>query len=291
MSNCQVINHIEPLLERYDGFLIDQWGVLHNGVEVLPGVIEALEALQQAGKKVIILSNSGRRAAANQTNMQRMGIAPGLYDAIITSGEAAWLGLSEKQDEAFTGLGKRCLFFSRKGDYQAIEGLDINIVEQPQQADFILLSGIGHDADVVADIERRLQQAMPYKLPMICSNPDITGVSGDELVTCPGALAQRYEQDGGEVHYVGKPWPAIYRIALAQLGVEKTATVAIGDSLQHDIQGAAGAGIDSVLVTDGIHQQSFSAQADAAKMLVSLDELVAREGLPAPQWIMRRFCL
>jgi HAD superfamily hydrolase (TIGR01459 family) len=291
MSNCRILPGIEPLIERYDGFLLDQWGVLHNGVEVLPGVTEALQALQQTGKKVIILSNSGRRAAANQANMQRMGIDPGLYNAIITSGEAAWLGLSEKQDQAFAGLGKRCLFFSRKGDYQALEGLDLTLAGHPAEADFILLSGIGHDPAVAEDIDRQLQQAVAYHLPMICSNPDITGVAGDELVTCPGALAQNYQKAGGEVHYVGKPWPAIYRIALAQLGLDNAATVAIGDSLQHDIKGAAGAGIDSVLVTAGIHQQNFSKATGEPEILNSLAGLIAREGLSAPQWLIKSFRL
>jgi HAD superfamily hydrolase (TIGR01459 family) len=292
MTDCKIIDGIEPLLERYDGFLLDQWGVLHNGVEVLPGVIEALQALQQAGKQVVILSNSGRRAATNQANMQRMGIEPGLYNAIITSGEAAWLGLKEQQDPAFTVPGRRCLFFSRKGgDIQAIEGLDLDIVDHPEQADFILLSGLDHDPAVAQEVNQQLQQALKYGLPMICSNPDITGVVGDELVTCPGALAQNYEQAGGEVRYVGKPWPAIYRVALARLELDKRTIVAIGDSLQHDIQGAANAGIDSVLVTAGIHQESFSVNATAPEILRSLEQLVVREKLTQPQWIIRSFCL
>jgi ribonucleotide monophosphatase NagD (HAD superfamily) len=75
MSNCRILPGIEPLIGRYDGFLLDQWGVLHNGVEVLPGVLDALQALQRAAKTVIILSNSGRRAAANQANISTYGFS------------------------------------------------------------------------------------------------------------------------------------------------------------------------------------------------------------------------
>ena len=52
---------------------------------------------------------------------------------------------------------------------------------------------------------------------------------------------------------MGKPAPVIYAAALEMLQLPPTDVVAVGDSLAHDIAGAAAAGIDSVFVAGGIH--------------------------------------
>ena len=254
----KVIASLTPLIDHYDGFLVDQWGVLHNGSDVFPGVIEALKALRQADKTVAIISNSGRRAQHNRQQMTRLGIDSDLYQAMITSGETAWLGFNTRNDTTFADLGQRCLFFSRDNDCSAIEGLALQRVERAQDADFAWLSGIDSEPDRIAQVRVQLAAALQCGLPLVCSNPDTKTVERTGLGPGPGALAHDYQQLGGEVRYIGKPWPTIYRAALAAIDLPTDRIVAIGDSLQHDIGGAAAMGIDGALITSGVHQAHFA---------------------------------
>ncbi len=52
---------------------------------------------------------------------------------------------------------------------------------------------------------------------------------------------------------MGKPAPIIYKAALDWLNLPPQHVIAIGDSLEHDIAGAQGAGVDSVFIAGGIH--------------------------------------
>ena len=55
-----VLQGMHAVAERYDGFVLDLWGVVHDGVTVFPGVIEALERLRDASKKLVFLSKSSK---------------------------------------------------------------------------------------------------------------------------------------------------------------------------------------------------------------------------------------
>nr|MBA2771792.1 HAD hydrolase-like protein [Sphingomonas sp.] len=93
-------------------------------------------------------------------------------------------------------------------------------------------------------------------------------IHGGVALPCAGALADLYARLGGEVEWYGKPYPAIYRHALALVGDPPAdAVLAIGDSLATDVLGAARMGFDCVFVTGGIHggepfPQEFAAEND-----------------------------
>ena len=91
-----------------------------------------------------------------------------------------------------------------------------------------------------------------------CANPDLVVMHGNRLALCAGALAQWYEEAGGRVRWHGKPFRSVYDTCLELLGIEdRTRILAVGDSLRTDIAGATGAGLDSVLIADGIHAEEF----------------------------------
>ena len=79
------IRHFAPLAARYDGFIVDLWGVVHDGVRPYPGAVDCLTRLRDAGKRVVMLSNAPRRNHAAQESMRRMGIADDLYTDIPVS--------------------------------------------------------------------------------------------------------------------------------------------------------------------------------------------------------------
>ncbi len=60
---------LADLASRYRGFIVDQWGVLHDGGAPYPDALEGLAELRAAGKRVVLLSNSGKRAAVNRQRL------------------------------------------------------------------------------------------------------------------------------------------------------------------------------------------------------------------------------
>jgi ribonucleotide monophosphatase NagD (HAD superfamily) len=93
---------------------------------------------------------------------------------------------------------------------------------------------------------------------MVCANPDLVVIQQGHRSICAGAVAERYEALGGRVRWHGKPFASVYHTCFGLLGIaEKSRILAVGDSLRTDIAGAAGAGIDSLLVTGGIHAEEF----------------------------------
>ena len=258
-----ILGGFAAVASRYDGFILDLWGVIHDGVNPYPGAVDCLKHLRAAGKRSVLLSNAPRRSFAAEKMLRRMNIPVDLYDAILTSGEAVHLALRDRTDPWFAALGTRAYFLGPERDRNVVEGLDITIVDSPSLADFVLNTGPDdHRSPTdVGEFEDTLQDCARHGLPMICANPDLEVIRGGERVICAGALAARYEQMGGAVRSLGKPDPAIYVPVLAMLGTTKTATLAVGDSLRTDIAGAARAGVDSCWVLGGIHGEALGGEA------------------------------
>lgn len=244
-----------PLAGRYDGFVLDLWGVIHDGINAFPHAVDCLDRLHRAGKKALLLSNVPRPNAAAQDLMRRMGIADTLYTDILTSGEAVRRALQNPPDLWWAKLGTRVFHLGPERDLPVLEGLALDRVPLPGDADFVLNTGPDDHRNPgdLAEFEPVLQECARHELPMVCGNPDLEVIRGGARVLCAGALAVRYRQLGGDVRSLGKPDPAIYQPALQQLGLPPERVLAVGDSLRTDIAGAAGVDLASCWVLDGIH--------------------------------------
>ena len=243
------------LADRYDGFIIDLWGVLHDGVTAYPGATDCLRRLRDAGKPSVLLSNAPRRSRLAREAMRGMGIPDDLYTDLLTSGEAVHMALAARTDPWFAALGPRVLHLGPERDRNVIERLDLTLAAAASEADFVLNTGPDdhqNPTDVGA-YEQALQDCAVHALPMICANPDLEVIRGGRRVICAGALAVRYEVLGGDVRWVGKPDPAIYRPVFERLGLPARRLLAVGDSLRTDIAGAKAAGVASAWVLGGIH--------------------------------------
>lgn len=248
---------IAPLARDFDGFVLDQWGVLHDGTRPYPGARQCLERLREAGKRVVILSNSGRREAANIRLMESMGFPPALYERFVSAGEDARAALERRADPFHARLGRRYFGFLREGNASLLEGLALARTERIEEADFLVVIGIDSPARPLSSYEADLAMGVRLRLPMVCANPDIARVSPEGLIDAPGVLARRYEELGGEVFYHGKPYPAIYESCLEALDCPRERVIAIGDSIEHDVLGAARAGLPSAFVAGGIHMKDL----------------------------------
>lgn len=271
---------LSALAERYDAFIIDLWGVMHDGLKAYPAAVEALKELRRAGKRSVILSNAPRRAAVIARRNAELGIPEDLPDHLLSSGEDAWQHLKTRPDAWYQALGRRCYHLGPERDYGMREGLDLEFVDSLADADFILNTGILHDHDQVETYRVFLDEGLARKLPMICANPDLIVMRGDAMEICAGALALDYEQKGGDVRWHGKPHPEVYRSCFALLeGIAPSRIAAIGDSLRTDVAGAEASGIDSIFIAGGIHGEELHVDNEG-----SLDPKAYAAFIEAAKW-------
>jgi HAD superfamily hydrolase (TIGR01459 family) len=253
-----------PLAARYDGFVLDLWGVIHDGVNAFPHSVETLRRLQDAGKRTLLLSNVPRPNDAVQTMMRRMGIEDSLYTGILTSGEAVRRALQDPPDLWWTELGIRVFHLGPDRDKPVLDGLPLTAVTIPAEADFVLNTGPDdhRNPSDMAEFEPILAECARHRLKMICANPDLEVIRGGVRVLCAGALAVRYTELGGDVRSLGKPDPAIYQPVLEQLGLPPDRVLAVGDSLRTDIAGAIGVDLATCWILDGVDGATLKAAGD-----------------------------
>lgn len=288
MGTPRFVEGIGAFADRYQGFILDQWGVIHDGRQPLSDALAAILELKRRGKRLVLLSNSGRRAELNRQRLAGMGFNMAWFDGIVTSGETAWLLLKHRPRPPYRDLGRKCLLLTIGGDLGVVEGLDLDLVEEAKDADFLFVTGLEIPPRSLEDYLLELERAAARALPMLCSNPDRVAPVGGELVLAPGALAARYEALGGTVHYVGKPYAPVYGACLDALeGLERREIVAIGDSMEHDIKGANEAGIASCFLTAGIHAAEFPPDLSQASRARALDRLAADHAAD-PDWVTTR---
>ena len=263
----------------YDGFILDLWGVLHDGARPYPGAVATLAALKAAGKRVVVLSNAPRRAALVEARMIEIGLPPGLWDHVHSSGEEAWQHLARRDDPFYAALGRRCYHIGPARDNNMLRGIDLERVGDVAAAEFILNTGPSDWDETVAQYEPLLVAAVARDLPMVCANPDLVVIHHGRRSICAGAVAERYAALGGRVRWHGKPFPSVYATCFALLGIaDRSRVLAIGDSLRTDIAGAEAAGIDSVLVVGGIHAEELGLAPGEAPDLVRVAAMIAADG-------------
>ena len=246
------LNGLAALAQTYDAFIVDLWGVVHDGIAPYAGALECLAQLHE--KPVLLLSNAPRRAWSAREGLRALGVGDHLYSALLTSGEATWLALRDRAEPWFAALGTRVYHLGPARDRNVMDGADLIQVVSPADADFVLNTGPDdqRDGQEIGAFAVELAACLRHRLPMVCANPDLEIVRGGVRILCAGALAQYYGARGGDVRWIGKPDPAIYDQALLLLGVDRTRVLAIGDSLRTDIAGAAAARIDAVWVLGGV---------------------------------------
>jgi HAD superfamily hydrolase (TIGR01459 family) len=253
-----ILAGLKDLPPRYKGLIVDLWGVIHDGITPYPGVVEAMTALKDCGRSLVMLSNAPRRAQSLVDLMTDMGIDRHLYLDIITSGEVVFQELLTRRDPWFAGLGRRCLHMGTERDRDLFEGLSLDLVDDLGQAQFLLVTGPDDYEDRVEDFMPLMDAAKARGLPMVCANPDLVVIRSGRPLVCAGALAAYYGDIGGEVCYRGKPDPAIYDVCLARMGIsERGRVLGVGDAFATDVAGARAAGIDSLLCTGGIHAEEI----------------------------------
>ena len=282
---------VSELADRFDALILDLWGVVMDGTHAYDGAPECMAALHDHGKKIILLSNAPRRESAVAERLAGMGIDAKLYDRIVSSGEASRIALETRADPAFAALGRRYHYVGPDRDANLLDGLDYQAAPL-ETADFLLNTGIFDDDDPLEKYSPMLTTASGRGLAMVCTNPDRVVVRhSGQRVLCAGALAEAYEGMGGQVHYFGKPYPAIYDVCFDLLdGIDRGRVLAVGDTLETDIAGAQSVGLGTVLVQGGVLAEPLgitwgeSASDDRLQALCAEHGTMPDMALPALIW-------
>ncbi len=266
-----MLDGIESLAYRYDGFILDLWGVVHDGRRPYPGVADALGRLRGMGKRVAFLSNAPRRASVVDDLLIGMGLDRALWNGTMTSGELAWRHLKWRDRADFAALGTRALYIGPERDLSVAAETGVTLVADVNEAEFVLNTGpepTRGNGDV-GPYRPALEACAARRLPMVCVNPDRFVMVGNERVICAGALADLYVELGGlRAIEIGKPDAAAYPPVLELLGLtDRSRILAIGDSPHTDLAGAQAAGIDAVWALTGLAAHAHGEAPEPAKLM------------------------
>ncbi|MCR9257929.1 MAG: TIGR01459 family HAD-type hydrolase [Alphaproteobacteria bacterium] len=258
MSEHRVIGGLSEVVDDYDVFVFDVWGVIYDGGPAYPGAVEVFQELARAGKKVGVLSNSPRRHFVVEERLAKLGIPREAYTTVHTSGQEVYERLREGEDPDFTDVGRSFVDTGPSRFADLIDDLGYRPVATLAEADFVLASGPEvktHGLDAYTDF---LKEALDRDLPMICANPDVAVYDQGTKDICAGAIAQAYAEMGGKMRQVGKPHPEVYDRILKMMGIEDTSrALMIGDNLETDIPGGHGVGMHSLWILGGIHRDTL----------------------------------
>nr|WP_294846185.1 TIGR01459 family HAD-type hydrolase [uncultured Sphingomonas sp.] len=236
--------NLDTLDPRFTTVLCDVWGVLHDGGSLFPGVKSRLLRWSEEGRRVVLLTNAPRPASRIEYDLRAMGLPREAWHAVVSSGAAGIAALVNPQ--------RPVGFLGTDEDRVDLESNGVILTD----GDFAEIAAAGLDEwhHTMADYRQDLAAWRDRDVLFHCLNPDRVVVHLGERYVCPGALADEYEAMGGRVAWYGKPFAPIYDYALKVAGDPPRDTVlAIGDSLQTDMAGAAAQGIDAIFVTGGIH--------------------------------------
>ena len=225
-----------------------------------------------------MLSNSAKTGADNIVRLAKFGFGPQHFDAVVTSGDAAQAAIRSGALGAGFGPGAKVHISGKPGDDYGFGDLGFTLT-WPDEADGIILAACQEPDRNWREQIRDLTKAANRGVTIAVCNPDLEMLTPKGVRPSAGAIALELERKGAVLRYFGKPHGDIYRTALAALGNPPPMTVlAIGDSPEHDIAGAAGAGLDSVLLRTGILSDKDDASLQArlpkgARRVFSLSEL------------------
>lgn len=252
-SAIPIITSIAPLAETRTAWLVDIWGVMHNGAAPYLAAAEACAEFRKRGGTVLLLSNAPRPAASVIEQLDRIGVPGNAYDCVLTSGDA-----SRDMIRRAAAGGRSIGHIGPERDLGLFEGVGAPV--PLQQAQTVVCSGLFDDERETPETYIEILALLKKRgADMICANPDLTVERAGRIVYCAGALAQAYEQMGGTVAYAGKPHLPVYALAFEEIEklrgapVERSRVLAIGDGVGTDIAGAAAAQIDAVYVASGVH--------------------------------------
>jgi HAD superfamily hydrolase (TIGR01459 family) len=238
---------LSSIVDNYQLFYIDLWGVVHNGVSLHQEAIKALKEITKKGKKYILLTNAPRPNKVVRSFLEKMGMDKEIRDRVFTSGEASLNFLKKNLKE------KKFFHVGPPRDFDLFHEFVKMKSDTLEKSEYILCTGLFEDQDKDLNYYKELFEKNLNK-QMVCTNPDLIVDRGNVRELCAGSVAMVFEKMGGEVIYFGKPYPEVYNQSIDNKGKK---ILSIGDNLNTDIKGANLLNYDSLIISNGIHKNEI----------------------------------
>jgi len=287
-DKVEFIRGMETLVDTYDTFLLDMWGVMHNGCSPYPGVVDCVEKLSRAGKRLVILSNSSKRSIHATKMLRKLGFNPDDFHGIWTSGEICHRMLSGDttlqcdiwavlKNLRASGQTKAIVLGSGDEDAEYVQSAGWELAYDVSEADILIARGtftvvtsetiVPNDGQSSGQYQEKLDEiltaAAKLRIPMLICNPD--KVRPDEsLSPMPGAIGDKYvkqlqlcnslslSEAQCLVKRIGKPYQEIYHLALASIEgcseMARLGSLMVGDALETDVTGGLTLGCNTLWV-------------------------------------------
>jgi len=237
---------LKSVVNEYDLFFIDIWGVVHDGINLHNNSIEVLENLSKERKEFVLLTNAPRPNEVVVSFLKKMGFKK-FFKNVFTSGEASLKYLlKDLRNQKFFHIGPP-RDFDLFNDFKNSQSKDLN------ESQYLLCTGLFDDHDQDLNYYKNLLEKHINK-KMICTNPDLIVDRGNKRELCAGSVAMIFEKMGGEVVYFGKPYAEVYNQSIDN---SKKRILSIGDNLNTDIKGANLLNYDSLLILNGVHKEEI----------------------------------
>ena len=292
LKKFKILSNFNQVAHKYEAFIIDIWGVLWDGIEPYKNSIESLKKLIKLNKYIILLSNAPRRAKIVSDRLKDIGIDRSNYHKIISSGEICRLKFL-KNRKLLNKFGHTYYFIGQTQDQKITESIKLTETYNIKKADFVLVCGTRRFEDTLNDYIKELDLALSYNLPLICANPDKVVIrKTGELLVCAGSMAEYYQKNGGLVYQYGKPFIETYQLCFdyltqTNINIEKNNILCVGDALETDILGANNYGLESLLITDGIHKNQLNSN-NTTISEIHLKKFFEKRKI-VPEYILKEF--
>ena len=263
------------LVDCYDAFILDGYGVINLGPEPIPGIAETVGALRAAGREVMVLTNGAGRPSRHTARRYAgwgLDIPEGL---VVSSRDALEASLAAQPRPGLWGV--MALPDSELGTLP----VETALLEDDEEiyrrvAGFIFIRSEGWSIARHVLLAAALRES---PRPVLVANPDISAPYPDARYSAePGYWALRIEAETGvRCEPYGKPFGPAFELALPRLGaagVRRSRVAMVGDGLYTDILGGLAAGLGTVLVTDHGLLKGFDWEARAARAGIFPDHVI-----------------
>ena len=259
------LNHLSKVFKVYDTFVIDLWGVIHDGITLNKKAIEAVDQLNKHSKKIVFLSNAPRPSTKVVDFLLKMKMDRKYLSNVMTSGEAAMHAINQNK------FGKKFFHLGPPRDTAIFEKIKENKTTI-DSCEFILCTGLFDEDDPDINKPQLHENDLNYyknflikhiSKKLVCTNPDLTVHRGNKEEYCAGYIAKIFEELGGKAIYYGKPHKEIYDMCFKP----NEKVLAIGDNLRTDIKGANNVNKDCLFISNGVHRNEFSNNLELEKLL------------------------
>ncbi len=248
-GQCVRLPNLDAIADQIDVFLLDAFGVLNIGDTAVDGVPERVAGLQNAGKRVMVVSNAaGYPHFDLMAKYKRLGydFDP---DDVITSRKATLIALNSEPQRRWGLMSPRMV---GREDFDHIDTtfLEDDPSEYDRVEGFLLLGSRAWTEERQKLLEASLVR---NPRPVLVANPDIVAPHEDGFSTQPDSYAHRLaDRTGLKPRFFGKPYQNIFDLVFARLGPgqHRSRIVMVGDSLHTDILGGQSAAIKSALISN-----------------------------------------